>query len=81
MRTEPALWAVRSSAVLGAAAWDARRARLRSLLQIVVPAGKDVVADPRQIDRHRQPLCPFQPLDVVEMGGRLKVEMTDRPLQ
>src|SRR6516225_11071217 len=30
-------------------------ARLGSLLEVVVPAGEDVVADPRQIDAHRQP--------------------------
>src|SRR6266446_3243731 len=36
--------------------------RLRSLLEVVVPAGEDVVADPRQIDAHRQPLCPLQSL-------------------
>jgi hypothetical protein len=62
-------------------AWDAHLARLCSLLEIVVPAGEHIIPDAREANACRQPLGALQPLDVVEMGGRLKVEVTDRPLQ
>ena len=55
--------------------------RLGALLEIVVPAREHIVPHAGEANAGRQPWGPFQPLDVIEVGERLKVEVTPGPLQ